>query len=139
MMQESIRWWPELVVHHNTVHIAWNLQFWGRSSNFILGSEYVISNMSGCFDMKPSGSQRLRAGAALSCHAAVSGAIFLGCEAPGLDILHGVDHLGTCKTKSYMEKLVFTEGMFIRRQSYHDDYTCIFDRVAMPGSDVMDS
>jgi hypothetical protein len=94
--------------------------------------------MPGCFDMKPSGSQRLLAGAALSCHAAVSGAIFLGCEAPGLDILYGVDHLGTCKTKSYMEKHVFIEDMFIRRQSYHDDYTCIFDRVAMSASDVMD-
>jgi hypothetical protein len=42
-------------------------------------------------------------GAALSHHAAVSGGAFPGGVKPlGLDIW-GVNHLGTCVTKSYME------------------------------------
>jgi hypothetical protein len=49
------------------------------------------------------GSQSLLTGAALSCHDAVGSAIFLwGAKSPGLNILHGVDRLGTYKTESYM-------------------------------------
>jgi hypothetical protein len=40
---------------------------------------------------------------------AVGGGIFQGdAKPPGLGILCGVDRLGTCKTKSYMEKPAFT-------------------------------
>jgi hypothetical protein len=36
--------------------------------------------------------------------------IFGGCEAPGIVIWWSVDRLGTCVTKSYMEKIVFTRA-----------------------------
>jgi hypothetical protein len=38
-----------------------------------------------------------------------------------------------------MEKPAFTEGMILRCQSYHGDYTCTLGRVAMSGSDGMNS
>jgi hypothetical protein len=85
-------------------------------------------------------SQSLLTGAALSYHAAVGSAIFLGgAKPPGLNILHGVDRLGTYKTESYMEKPAFTMGMLIQHQSYHGDYACTLGRVTMSGSNEMDS
>jgi hypothetical protein len=70
----------------------------------------------------------------------VGGGIFpRDVKPPGLDILCGLDRLGTCKTELYMEKLAFSEGMLIRRQSYHGDYACTRGRVAMLGGDGRDS
>jgi hypothetical protein len=51
--------------------------------------------------------------AAPSCHATVRGVVFLGnANLVGLDILRGVDRLGTCKNESYMEKPTFTRTGF---------------------------
>jgi hypothetical protein len=33
----------------------------------------------------------------------------------------------------------FYQGVLIQRQSYHDDYVCLFDGVAMSHSDMTDS
>jgi hypothetical protein len=39
--------------------------------------------------------------------------LLFGCAKPlGLDICHGVDHLGTCETESYMDKLIFTRASY---------------------------
>jgi hypothetical protein len=71
------------------------------------------------------GGQSFLSDDAMSRHAALSGGAFPGGAKPsGLDILHGVDRLGTYKTESYMEKPAFTEGVLIRCQSYHGDYAC---------------
>jgi hypothetical protein len=70
----------------------------------------------------------------------VGGVVFSrNVKPPDLDILCGVDRPITCKTESYIEKPAFTEGMLIRRQSYHGEYACNIDRVAMLGGDVTDS
>jgi hypothetical protein len=37
-----------------------------------------------------------------------------------------------------METPAFTEGVLIRRQSYHDDYACTLGRVVMSSGDVKD-
>jgi hypothetical protein len=66
--------------------------------------------------------------ATLSRHAEVGGGTFSGGVKPtGLDIFHGVDHPGTYKTESYVEKPAFTEGMLTQCQSYHGDYVCTLD------------
>jgi hypothetical protein len=70
----------------------------------------------------------------------VGGGVFLGyMKPPGLDILRGVNHLGTCKTEYYMENSAFTEGMLIQCHRYHGDYACTLGRVAMSDGDGMDS
>jgi hypothetical protein len=69
----------------------------------------------------------------------VGGVVFLGdVKASGLDILCGVDRSVTYKTEYYMEKPTLTEGVLIRRQSYHDDYACTLGRVIMLGGDGID-
>jgi hypothetical protein len=57
------------------------------------------------------GDQSLLIGSARSRHTTVGGGTFSrDAKPPGLDILHCVDRLGTCETKSYMEKLTFTRA-----------------------------
>jgi hypothetical protein len=86
------------------------------------------------------GGQSFLTGIVSSYHAAVGGAVFSGnVKPPGLDILRGVDRPITYKTESYMEKPAFTKDMLIRHQSYHGDYACNIDRVAMFDGDGMDS
>jgi hypothetical protein len=88
------------------------------------------------------GGQSLLTGIALSCHAAEGRAIISGdAKPPGLDILCGVDRLGTCKTEFYMEKPAFTRvGLSdIRHQSYHGYYVCTLGGVAISGGDGIDS
>jgi hypothetical protein len=56
-------------------------------------------------------SQRILSGAALSHRVIVGSGAFLGVARPsGLDISCSFDHLGTCITESYMEKLAFTRA-----------------------------
>jgi hypothetical protein len=85
------------------------------------------------------GSQSFLVGAALSYCATVGSVVFLrGAKPPGLNILRGVNRPGICKTESHMEKFAFTDGILIRRQSYHGDYVCTLGIVAMSGGDGMD-
>jgi hypothetical protein len=57
------------------------------------------------------GGQIFLSGATPSCNVAVGGGVFPGDAKPlGLDILLGVDCLGTCKTEFYMEKPTLTRA-----------------------------
>jgi hypothetical protein len=70
----------------------------------------------------------------MSHHAvAVDGAFSRGARPSGLDIYRGADHPGTF----LRGEACFYQGVLFQGQSYHDNYTCSFDRVPMPGGDGM--
>jgi hypothetical protein len=85
------------------------------------------------------GGQSLLIGSARSRHTTVGGGAFSrDAKPPDLDILHCVDHLGTRDQILHGEAHLY-QGMSIRRQSYHGDYACTLDRVAMSSGDGTDS